>query len=56
MDRFTTGGWVDIYRHFYPDKEGAYTWWSQMNPSIRERNVGWRLDYFFCESGFSSTD
>lgn len=47
VDRFTSLGWVDIFRHLHPDLEGAYTWWSQMNPSIRERNIGWRLDYFF---------
>lgn len=47
MDKFTAQGWVDIYRHLHPNQEGAYTWWSQMNPSIRERNIGWRLDYFF---------
>jgi exodeoxyribonuclease-3 len=46
MDRLMKEGWVDIYRHLNPDKEGAYTWWSQMNPNIRERNIGWRLDYF----------
>jgi exodeoxyribonuclease III len=47
MDKLVSQGWVDIYRHLNPGKEGAYTWWSQMNPSIRERNIGWRLDYFF---------
>lgn len=38
-------GFLDSFRHFYPDKEGAYTWWSYMN-KIRERNIGWRIDYF----------
>ncbi|MDP4087212.1 MAG: exodeoxyribonuclease III [Bacillota bacterium] len=38
-------GFVDSYRHFYPDQEGAYTWWSYMS-KIRERNIGWRIDYF----------
>ena len=47
MDKFISQGWVDIFRYKNPGLEGAYTWWSQMNPSIRERNVGWRLDYFF---------
>lgn len=47
MDKFVAQGWVDIYRHFYPEKVGAYTWWSQLSPSVRERNIGWRLDYFF---------
>ena len=39
-------GWVDIFRKLNPKLEGAYTWWSVMNPSIRERNIGWRIDYF----------
>ncbi|MEO3946079.1 exodeoxyribonuclease III [Gorillibacterium sp. CAU 1737] len=38
-------GFVDTFRHLHPDLEGAYTWWSYM-PKIRERNVGWRIDYF----------
>lgn len=38
-------GFVDTFRHFYPDKEDAYTWWSYMRQA-RERNVGWRIDYF----------
>lgn len=36
---------IDTFRYFYPDKEGAYTWWSYMN-KVRERNIGWRIDYF----------
>ena len=35
---------VDSFRHFYPDTEGAYSWWSYRAQS-RERNVGWRIDY-----------
>jgi exodeoxyribonuclease-3 len=42
-------GWVDSFRHFCPDP-GHYTWWSQMNRA-RERNVGWRIDYFLVSSG-----
>jgi len=38
-------GFVDSFRHFYPDKEDAYTWWSYMRQA-REKNVGWRIDYF----------
>lgn len=47
MDKFTSEGYIDIYRHLHPKQEGAYTWWSQLNPSVRQRNIGWRLDYFF---------
>jgi len=38
-------GFIDSYRHFKPDQEGAYTWWSYM-AKVRERNIGWRIDYF----------
>lgn len=38
-------GFVDTFRYFHPEKEGAYTWWSYMS-KVRERNIGWRIDYF----------
>lgn len=40
-----SNGFTDVFRHFYPEKEGAYTWWSYMS-TVRERNIGWRIDYF----------
>ena len=45
MTELLMEGFVDTYRHFYPDKEEAYTWWSYMR-NVRERNIGWRIDYF----------
>lgn len=47
-EKFTTlleAGFIDTFRHFYPDKTDAYTWWSYFAKS-RERNIGWRIDYF----------
>lgn len=38
-------GFVDSFRHFYPDVENRYTWWSYVTRA-RERNAGWRIDYF----------
>lgn len=38
-------GYIDIFRRFYPNKE-AYTWWSYAH-HCRERNIGWRIDYFW---------
>lgn len=38
-------GFVDTFRHFYPDAEGAYSWWSYRFRA-REKNAGWRIDYF----------
>lgn len=37
-------GWTDAYRYLYPEKV-QYTWWSQRQ-GVRQRNVGWRIDYF----------
>ena len=45
---FTTlleAGFVDTFRHFYPDRENIYSWWSYMFKA-REKNAGWRIDYF----------
>lgn len=42
-------GFIDTFRYFYPELEGAYTWWSYM-PKVRERNVGWRIDYFLASA------
>ena len=40
-----TDGYVDSFRHLYPDKTDAYTFWSYLRNS-RANNIGWRLDYF----------
>ncbi|WP_379138414.1 exodeoxyribonuclease III [Paenibacillus sp. sgz500958] len=49
MTELLSAGFIDTFRYFYPDLEGAYTWWSNM-PKVRERNVGWRIDYFLASS------
>ena len=46
LDQIVALGYIDTFRYFYPDKTGAYTWWTQIG-GARARNVGWRLDYFF---------
>ncbi|MEH7131169.1 exodeoxyribonuclease III [Neobacillus drentensis] len=45
MTSLLVAGFVDSYRHFYPEQVGAYSWWSYM-AKVRERNIGWRIDYF----------
>jgi exodeoxyribonuclease-3 len=45
LDKITGKGWVDTFRAFHPEPE-QYTWWDYKTRA-RERNVGWRLDYFF---------
>ena len=44
MGHFLATGYVDVFRHFVRDP-GHYTWWSY-RPGVREKNIGWRLDYF----------
>ncbi|MDT8861633.1 exodeoxyribonuclease III [Alkalihalobacillus sp. MEB130] len=45
MSALLQAGFVDSFRFKYPDKTESYTWWSYMN-KVRERNIGWRIDYF----------
>lgn len=46
VDEVIANGYVDIFRHFYPNKKDVYTYWDQKSRA-RDRNVGWRIDYFF---------
>jgi exodeoxyribonuclease-3 len=46
IDKVISLGYVDVFRHFYPDKSENYTYWD-MKTFSRDRNVGWRIDYFF---------
>ncbi len=49
IDKIIKAGFVDTFRYFYPEKTGAYTYWDQLSRA-RDRNVGWRIDYFFVSS------
>ncbi len=51
-EKFTqllANGFTDTFRHFYPELEGAYSWWSYRFYA-REKNAGWRIDYFLCSN------
>jgi exodeoxyribonuclease III len=50
-DEVIAAGYVDTFRHFYPERRDAYSYWD-MFTRARERNVGWRIDYFFVASEF----
>ena len=50
MDKLEAHGYIDTFRKMNPDKAGAYSWWS-VRTAARERNVGWRLDYFYVSPG-----
>lgn len=46
IDEMIAGGLADVFRHFHPQLPEQYTWWTYRG-DCRERNIGWRLDYFF---------
>ena len=46
-------GYIDTFRYFYPDTAGIYSWWSYMFKA-REKNVGWRIDYFVASKALES--
>jgi exodeoxyribonuclease-3 len=52
MTELLEAGFLDTFRHLYPDRADVYSWWSYM-PKVRERNVGWRIDYFLASSRLS---
>ena len=53
MDKFIARGLTDTFRMLHPDDKECYTWWSYKT-AARERNVGWRIDYFFTTDGLNS--
>lgn len=53
MTELLASGFVDSYRTFYPDTEGVYSWWSYRFRA-RERNAGWRIDYFLVSENMVS--
>ncbi len=52
IDNYTNSGFVDTFRHFYPEQI-KYSWWSY-RAGARQRNVGWRIDYFLVSESFVS--
>ena len=51
MDSYTKAGFIDSFRHFHPGEKDHYTWWSYM-PGVREKNIGWRIDYHCVDPAF----
>jgi exodeoxyribonuclease-3 len=45
FSRLLATGFTDSFRYLYPDRAGAYSWWSYLRQA-RQRNIGWRIDYF----------
>lgn len=52
MTELLNAGFADTFRRFYPDLEGAYSWWSYRFKA-REKNAGWRIDYFLVSERFA---
>jgi exodeoxyribonuclease-3 len=52
IDKVVAAGYTDVFRKFFPGIPGKYTYWD-MKTFARDRNVGWRIDYFFASSGIS---
>jgi exodeoxyribonuclease-3 len=52
IDKFLETGLVDTFRMLYPDVKQMYTWWSYKT-FARDRNVGWRIDYFFADEALA---
>lgn len=53
MTELLGAGYIDTFRYFYPEKTGAYSWWSYMGKA-RENNTGWRIDYFIVSDDFEN--
>lgn len=51
--RILDSGYIDTFRYFYPDLTGVYSWWSYMFHA-REKNAGWRIDYFIASRKLES--
>lgn len=53
MTQLLDSGFIDTFRYFYPDTEGIYSWWSYRFKA-REKNAGWRIDYFLVSKDMES--
>ena len=53
VSKFLDNGYIDTFRMLHEDEKDQYTWWSYRTRA-RERNVGWRLDYFFVNEEFKN--
>ncbi|QEY33797.1 exodeoxyribonuclease III [Caproiciproducens galactitolivorans] len=53
MTELLASGFTDSFRYLHPDEKDAYTWWSYMFKA-REKNIGWRIDYFLVSNGIQN--
>lgn len=52
FQKLLDAGFIDTFRHFYPDQTNIYSWWSYRFKA-REKNAGWRIDYFLASASLS---
>ena len=53
LDRILAGGLVDVLRSFHPEREDIFTWWAPWR-NMRQRNIGWRIDYVLASRGLAA--
>jgi len=53
FENILKSGFIDTFRHLYPEQEGAYSYWNYMF-NARQNNVGWRIDYFLASKSFTN--
>ena len=53
MTALLNAGFTDTFRYFHPEETGAYSWWSYMFHA-REKNAGWRIDYFIVSNALAA--
>ena len=53
ISNLLASGFVDSFRYCHPDRKAKYTWWSN-RPGVRERNIGWRIDYFLLSKSLTN--
>ncbi|MFT7343662.1 MAG: exodeoxyribonuclease-3 [Lentimonas sp.] len=53
LDAYVKNGFIDTFRHFNPEVSEKYSWWSYRG-GARDKNVGWRIDYFLCSENMIS--
>lgn len=51
FSKLLSKGFIDTFRYYHKEEKDHYTWWSYMK-GVRERNIGWRIDYFLCSKRF----
>ena len=54
MSNLLAEGFLDTFRHLYPDQKDAYSWWTY-RADARSRNVGWRIDYFIVSDDLATS-